>query len=358
MTVSALALENVSKSFDGHWVVRGVSLRVESGELFTLLGPSGCGKTTLLRMIAGFYFPTEGRIYFGERDITDVPPHRRGVGMVFQNYALFPHLTVYENVAFGLRLRRVPRDELDRRVRQALAQVRLAGFEGRRIDQLSGGQQQRVALARALVIQPALLLLDEPLSNLDAKLREETRAEIRRLQASAGITTIYVTHDQAEAMAMSDRIAVLSQGEVHQVGTPREIYHRPATRFVAGFIGKSNLLEGRITARRAGAVLVQAGGLELWCDERQRNPGVSPEEGRPVTLCIRPEAFQPAAAGDPNVVRGRVVMAEYAGSYTSYRLRAGEVELLVDLASTGDPGPAPGDELAVSVDPGRVFMVE
>ena len=356
--MSALVLDGVSKAFGDHLVVRDVTLRVEGGELFTLLGPSGCGKTTLLRMVAGFYYPTRGRILFGDRDFTTVPPHRRGVGMVFQNYALFPHMTVFENVAFGLRLRRGPRDERARRVRQALAQVQLEGFENRRIDQLSGGQQQRVALARALVIQPQLLLLDEPLSNLDAKLREDTRSEIRRLQRSAGITTLYVTHDQAEAMAMSDRIAVLNQGQVLQVGTPEAIYHRPANRFVAGFIGKSNLLDATVLEARDGVVQVKVGNLTFWCKSEHRNPSVSLGEGRGVTLCIRPEAFRPATADAANVVRGRVLMAEYAGSHVRYRLEAGGVELLADLpAGRGAAVDARG-ELAVAVDPEQIFLVE
>ncbi|EKP94099.1 ABC transporter ATP-binding protein [Thermaerobacter subterraneus] len=357
--MKALTLDRVSKAFGDNLVVQDVSLRVEPGELFTLLGPSGCGKTTLLRMVAGFYYPTRGRILFGDRDLTTVPPHRRGVGMVFQNYALFPHMTVFENVAFGLRLRRVPRDELARRVRRALAQVQLEGYEGRRIDQLSGGQQQRVALARALVIQPDLLLLDEPLSNLDAKLREDTRSEIRRLQLSAGITTLYVTHDQAEAMAMSDRIAVLNQGRVLQVGTPEAIYHRPASRFVAGFIGKSNLVDATVVQRRAdGAVQVRAGDVLLWCEAGRSNPGVPVDEGRIVTLCIRPEAFQPAAAGAANVLRGRVLVAEYAGSHTRYRLEAGGLEWLVDLPAGSGAAVRPGGELEVAVAPAQIFIVE
>lgn len=356
--MSTLRLENVSKSFADSWVVKDVSLRVESGELFTLLGPSGCGKTTILRMIAGFYFPTRGRIYFDGRDVTDLPPHRRGVGMVFQSYALFPHMTVYENVAFGLRLRRLNRVELDRRVGQALVQVGLGGYGRRRIDELSGGEQQRVALARALVIQPTILLLDEPLSNLDAKLREETRGEIRGLQTAAGITTIYVTHDQAEAMAMSDRIAVLSQGEVHQVGPPREIYEKPATRFVAGFIGKSSFVEGKVARRAGSSVLVQGDEVQLWCDGARRNLWVELNVGQRVTICIRPEAFRLARPGDPNVVRGRVTMAEYAGAHTRYRVRVGSLELVVDLPSVGGTTVRPGDELALSVPPDQVFILE
>ncbi|OTA40862.1 MAG: spermidine/putrescine ABC transporter ATP-binding protein, partial [Symbiobacterium thermophilum] len=290
----SVTLERVSKSFgNGVLTVKDVDLHIAGGEFFTLLGPSGCGKTTTLRMIAGFYYPTSGRILFGDRDVTYLPPNQRNIGMVFQNYALFPHLTVFENVAFGLRVRRVPRDELQRRVKEALAQVRLEGMENRRIDQLSGGQQQRVALARALVIRPALLLLDEPLSNLDAKLRDETRTEIRRLQTESRITAVYVTHDQAEAMAISDRIAVMEGGVVHQVGTPQEIYHRPATRFVATFIGKSNLLEGRLVAVDGDTGVVELPGTgRIQVDLTRRNPQVPTSPGSKVVLTVRPEGLQ------------------------------------------------------------------
>src|SRR4030095_6608242 len=213
-----------------------------------LLGPSGCGKSTILRMVAGFEEPTSGRIFFDSRDVTTKPPNRRGIGFVFQNYALFPHLSVAENVGFGLRVRKVTAEEAKKRVAEALNDVQLAGLGGERVDRLSGGQQQRVALARALVIRPSLLLLDEPLSNLDAKLREDTRAMLRALRRSNSPTTVYVTHDQAEAMGMSDRSACLYRGRIHQVGTPEEIYERPATRFVADFIGRNNVLDATVTA--------------------------------------------------------------------------------------------------------------
>ncbi len=248
MTIELLHL---TKNFDGHPVVRDVSLTLASGELFFLLGPSGCGKTTLLRMIAGFYEPDAGTIRFGERTMNGVPAHDRNTALVFQNYALWPHLTVSENVAYGLRLRKTPEPELEQRVTAALAQVRMTAQRERKPGSLSGGQQQRVALARAAVVRPDLLLLDEPLSNLDARLRVEMREEIARLHRATGITSLYVTHDQEEALSLADRIAVMEGGAVLQVGTPLEIYHRPATPFVARFIGEMNLFPAQGPLARA-----------------------------------------------------------------------------------------------------------
>lgn len=245
--MKSVKLDHVSKMFGKARGVENVNINIKSGEFFTFLGPSGCGKTTTLRMIAGFYYPTKGRIYFDNKDVTTLQPNKRNIGMVFQNYALFPHMTVFENVAFGLEVRKLSKATIKEKVEKALKLVHLENFENRKINELSGGQQQRVALARALVIEPDILLLDEPLSNLDAKLREETRLEIKRLQVELGITTIYVTHDQTEAMTMSDRIMVMKEGIVQQIGTPQEIYNRPANHFVASFIGESNILDGIIT---------------------------------------------------------------------------------------------------------------
>lgn len=245
MTSAAIKLDQVTKTFDGRvMAVDAVTLDIAAGEFFSLLGPSGCGKTTSLRMIAGFEHPDSGRVHVGGRDITDLPVHRRDMGMVFQSYALFPHRTVAENVAFGLRMREVPKPEIERRVAAALAQVALTGFETRKPGQLSGGQQQRVALARALVVEPPVLLCDEPLGALDRKLRQQMQFELKELQKRLGVTLVFVTHDQEEALAMSDRIAVMNGGRVEQVGTPTEIYERPRTRFVADFIGEINILEG------------------------------------------------------------------------------------------------------------------
>ena len=244
MSSAAIRLEEVTKTFDGKVVaVDAVTLDIRAGEFFSLLGPSGCGKTTSLRMIAGFERPDSGRVHVGGQDITDVPVHRRDMGMVFQSYALFPHRTVAENVAFGLRMRDVPKPEIARRVASALAQVALTGLEERKPGQLSGGQQQRVALARALVIEPRVLLCDEPLGALDRKLRQQMQFELKELQQRLGVTLVFVTHDQEEALAMSDRIAVMNKGRVEQIGAPTEIYERPRTRFVADFIGEINLLD-------------------------------------------------------------------------------------------------------------------
>src|SRR5215218_6025657 len=242
-----IRLEGIEKSFDGTTrVVDGIELVVEPGEFFSLLGPSGCGKTTTLRMIAGFEEPDEGRVVIGGRDLTHVPVHHRDMGMVFQSYALFPHRTVAENVAFGLRMRKVAKPEADARVAAALAQVKLEGYEERRPAELSGGQQQRVALARAIVIRPPVLLCDEPLGALDRKLRQAMQVELKELQRALGVTLVFVTHDQEEALAMSDRIGVMNAGRLEQVGAPAEIYDRPRTRFVAEFIGEINLIEGTV----------------------------------------------------------------------------------------------------------------
>ena len=250
MTSATIRLDDVTKTFDGRVLaVDGVTLDIAAGEFFSLLGPSGCGKTTSLRMIAGFELPDSGRVHVAGRDITDLPVHKRDMGMVFQSYALFPHRTVAENVAFGLRMREVPKPDIERRVKSALAQVALTGLEERKPGQLSGGQQQRVALARALVVEPPVLLCDEPLGALDRKLRQQMQFELKELQKRLGVTLVFVTHDQEEALAMSDRIAVMNHGKVEQVGAPTEIYERPRTRFVADFIGEINILDEGARAR-------------------------------------------------------------------------------------------------------------
>src|SRR2546422_7947896 len=248
--VADIRLSNLTKRFDDVVAVDDLSLEIARGQFFSLLGPSGCGKTTTLRMIGGFEEPSLGTIYLGGKDVTDEPPYRRDVNTVFQSYALFPHLNVFDNVAFGLRRKKVERSEADRRVREALALVDLPGFERRKPSQLSGGQQQRVALARALVNHPKLLLLDEPLGALDLKLRKQMQLEPKRIQSEVGITVLYVTHDQEEAMTMSDRLAVMRHGRIEQIGRPEDIYERPATEFVAGFLGASNLLDGEVVDRR------------------------------------------------------------------------------------------------------------
>ncbi|WP_245548143.1 ABC transporter ATP-binding protein [Nocardia pneumoniae] len=325
---------------------------IHAGEMFTLLGPSGCGKSTLLRMIAGFVAPTSGRILFGDKDVTATPPNRRDTGMVFQNYALFPHMTVAENVAYGLRARKVDRKTRSERVRQALGQVGLAGYGDRRIDRLSGGQQQRVALARAVVIGPAVLLLDEPLSNLDAKLREETRTQIRRVQTEAGITAVYVTHDQAEAMAMSDRIVVLDAGRVHQIGTPHAVYHCPATAFVARFIGRSNVVPVTVVDVADQAVRVALGdGASLTAP----TPDFEPVVGDELALSLRPEALGFTTPED-GLCKGRVSAIEFTGATSTYTVVSENLTLQVTVPDSA-AGPRNGDNVSVGITSGRPWLI-
>ncbi len=311
--MSSVDLEGLSRVYGGAAAVTGLTLSVADGEFLALLGPSGCGKTTTLRMVAGFVEPSAGRIRIGGQDVTHVPPHRRNTGMVFQSYALFPHLTVAENVGFGLEMRGRNRAEIEGKVRQALDRVRLGALGGRHPRQLSGGQQQRVALARALIIEPEVLLLDEPLSNLDAKLRGEMRAEIRALQRSLGLTTILVTHDQEEAFAVADRLAVMNAGRVEQAGTPAEVFETPRNRFVADFVGVANLLPGRLAAP---GVFVLAGGEPVRLAQLAVVAAAS-------LLAIRPERITVLAAADgtwANQLPGRVREATYLGGVTEYRI--------------------------------------
>jgi iron(III) transport system ATP-binding protein len=366
--VTALTLEGLTKTFardrrgEGQaqpgaavTVVDGVDLKIENGEFFTLLGPSGCGKSTTLRMIAGFEEPTSGRILFDNIDVTHEPPNRRDTGFVFQNYALFPHLSVAKNVAFGLQVRKISSEETRQRVEAALQQVQLAGLGNARVDQLSGGQQQRVALARALVIRPKLLLLDEPLSNLDAKLREETRAALRHLHKSTGVTTVYVTHDQDEAMAMSDRIAVLSQGKIHQVAAPEEIYERPATRFVADFIGRNNVLDAIIRSVAGSSVVVRfVDGTELEIDGRRQPDGINLSPGTAVGVCLRAESFQLSNQG--GVFSGTVTDVEYAGPVRSCIVKTAVGNLQVEVPSS-TARPSPGQQVRLSLNSHAIHMV-
>ncbi|UYZ14420.1 ABC transporter ATP-binding protein [Brevibacillus sp. WF146] len=356
--MSSVTLDHVSKRFGNAKGVEDVHIHIESGEFFTFLGPSGCGKTTTLRMIAGFYYPTRGRICFGSRDVTSLPPHKRNTGMVFQNYALFPHMTVFENIAFGLQVRNIPKAEVKERVERMMKLVRLEGYGERRIDQLSGGQQQRVALARALVIEPQILLLDEPLSNLDAKLREETRYEIKRLQMELGITTIYVTHDQAEAMSMSDRVMVMQGGEVQQVGTPHEIYHRPVNRFVASFIGETNLWEGIVAGIDGSEVRVRvAPDLVLTGYTHNASPQVRLVPGEKVSLSIRPETVQESAGADgENVVAGTVVLAEFTGACVNYVTSVGPHQLRSMSISQGRPLKQRGETIALHIPKASIYF--
>jgi len=313
--MEAIRAEKVSKAFGKVRALDGVSLDVSPGELFFLLGASGCGKTTLLRCIAGLESPDAGAIRFGERDVTQLPPHQREAAMVFQSYALWPHLNVERNIAFGLEEKRLPKPEIRRRVSEALESVHLAGLGERSIDQLSGGQQQRVALARALVVKPKCLLLDEPLSNLDAKLRVEMRHEIRRIVKENGLTTIYVTHDQEEALSMADRLAVMEKGAIAQIGTPEEIYRHPQNAHVAGFIGETNFLAGEIVAAEQGGIVVETASGRLR--GRATVPSWSPATGEAVKLSIRPEAWRLGQATD-NAITGRIVQRTYVGQRIQY----------------------------------------
>ena len=326
-----IAVQNLTKRFGPLAVVDGVDFSIEEGELFTLLGPSGCGKTTLLRLIAGFYAPDEGEVRFDGRVVNDVPPHERGIGMVFQNYALWPHMTVSGNIAYGLKLRKLGTAAIAERVRGALDKVRLAGLGDRYPGQLSGGQQQRVALARALVLNPKILLLDEPLSNLDAKIRIQVRAEIRKLQKELGITTVYVTHDQEEALTLSDRIAVFNHGKILQVGAPKALYERPANRFVADFIGINNLIDGTVQAvdepKHRLRVQTALGELSTLSEQNLR-------AGEPCVVAIRPENMDldGEAAADRNRLPGRISFAAYLGNTLRYDLDLGQgVTFKVDI---------------------------
>ncbi len=329
MAVS-LALEGVCKEFGAGVervaAVRDVSLQVQEGELFTLLGPSGCGKTTTLRLIAGLETPSAGKIVFEGQDFSSLPPFRRNLGMVFQSYALYPHMSIFENVAYGLRVRRLSEKEIGRRVREALDLVGLAGLEGRRPAQLSGGQQQRIALARALVYGPRLLLLDEPLSNLDAKLRVYMREEIRKIQQRARTTTVYVTHDQEEALSISDRLAVMYAGRVVQVGTATEVYEAPASVGVADFLGKANFLEAEVVARRHDRIQVRLASGAAF-DVARGDPTWDPAAGEAATLFIRPERVR---AGDD---RGRFAV-RLPGTVIRFTFLGGIVRYALDVGGT------------------------
>jgi spermidine/putrescine transport system ATP-binding protein len=355
-------LERVSKLFADVAAVDDLSLDIEEGQFFSMLGPSGCGKTTTLRMIGGFEEPSYGTVYLGGRDVTDLPPYKRDVNTVFQSYALFPHLDVRENVAFGLRRRKVGNDEIKSRVTEVMALVDLVGFERRKPPQMSGGQQQRVALARALVNHPKVLLLDEPLGALDLKLRKQMQLELKRIQQEVGITFIYVTHDQEEAMTMSDRLAVIRHGKVEQIGPPQEVYEAPATEFVAGFLGASNMLDGQIKERSNGRATIElatggtvtAEGIEVPSDTSAVKVGVRPEK-----ITIVPDEGAPPT--DRNHVSGLLRMSTYIGvNYQHKVVGPGGNELTVYVQNLGTAGsqPAPGQQVRLEWLPEHTFVVE
>ncbi len=354
---TAVRLENLRKVFEGRGgsspvaAVDGVSLEVKDGSLVTLLGPSGCGKTTVLRMIAGFEIPTEGEVFIGDERITALPPNKRRTSMVFQTYGLFPHMTVFDNVGYGLRIRKVSTADTRARVRSMLELVGLAGTEARLPSQLSGGQQQRVALARALITEPRVLLFDEPLSNLDAKLRVQMRQEIRRLQQRLQITSVYVTHDQDEAMTLSDQVVVMHQGRIQQVGTPQEIYSRPRTLFVADFIGKGNFLAGTVRAMDGDRAEVEIAQGQV------RVPAEGFRPGEPVWVLLRPEGIGlgPVGAGR---WQGRVVAATYLGAEIFYDVAVGGQNLLVKVGHPQGATPiGPGEPVGVIFEEASLHLV-
>jgi putative spermidine/putrescine transport system ATP-binding protein len=355
--VSELTLDRVSKAYGATLAVRDFSLAIAHGELVALLGPSGCGKTTTLRMIAGFILPSAGEIRIGGRDVTAEPPYRRSTGMVFQGYALFPHMSVAQNVAFGLEMRALPKPQIAARVADALRLVRLSGLEARYPRELSGGQQQRVALARALVINPDVLLLDEPLSNLDAKLRQEVRLEIRQLQRELGLTTVFVTHDQEEALTVADRLAVMNHGVIAQVGTPRELYDAPRSVFVADFIGKSNFFEGEIAEP---GVFRTRSGLRIQFAGEGR-PGVAVLAVRPERMAIRRGTAGSGGTEQANSVPGVTKVVTFLGPTTESMIELASGERVLVHAPTAQrdgAGPVPGEAVRVTWPPDASLLLD
>ncbi|WP_428909741.1 ABC transporter ATP-binding protein [Niallia sp. Krafla_26] len=343
--MTSVILKNVTKRFNSYTAVNNLNMEIKEGSFFTFLGPSGCGKTTTLRMISGFTTPSEGTIYIGNEDVTHLEPEKRKVGMVFQNYALFPHMNVFDNVAYGLKMMKLRKTEIKDRVKKYLKMVELDGYENRKISELSGGQQQRIALARSLVIEPSILLLDEPLSNLDAKLRETMRFELKRIQKELKITTIYVTHDQTEALTMSDEIAVFNKGICQQISSPKGIYENPVNSFVAKFIGEANLF--RVNQR----------GNEMLIENQL--PVVIENEGKGSFLLVRPTSITLSytATNGVNEWQAIVKSKQYYGSHSSYIMNVRGLEFQVDVAPLQDGHYEIGEEVFLSVDPKELSLI-
>ena len=353
MAVS-IHVTNVMKKYDDNVVIRDLSANIKSGELFTLLGPSGCGKTTLLRMIAGFNSVEHGTIAFDDQVINHIPVHKRNFGMVFQNYAIFPNMTVYRNIEYGLKNKKLPKEEIKRRVNEIMETVQITQYADRYPDKLSGGQQQRVALARAIVVQPQVLLMDEPLSNLDAKLRIEMREAIREVQKKIGITTVYVTHDQEEALAISDRIAVMNKGDIQQIETPENIYSRPYNTFVAEFIGHSNAFAGTVLSQQGGKTAIRMNtGLVIEV------AGVKPvKAGEEILVYVRPEEF--VVAGEENGMPAKVLVKRFLGKYIHYVVDCGvgmNVEVTADTSSAKRIY-QPGETIYLGVNVDRINLFD
>ena len=357
--MTQVKIENIVKRYGNVSVLKGVNLVIEPSEFFTLLGPSGCGKTTLLRTIAGFLTQDSGAIYFDGECIDSLPAHKRNTGMVFQNYAIFPHLNVFDNIAYGLKNRKFSRQEIERKVLEAVRLVRLEGLERRMPRELSGGQQQRVVLARAMVIEPRVLLMDEPLSNLDAKLRVAMRGDIRALQRKVGITTIYVTHDQEEALAISDRLAVMDAGLVQQIGKPAEVYVHPVNQFVADFVGATNMLNARLVKYDADA---HRAWFDLGAGSQWQAPLAIAPRGDQCVLAVRPEvlSFASVASDAVNRVNGQIADATYGGSTIRYQVRLENDQTL----QVHDHNPEQsairqlGERVQLVCDPARVLVFE
>ncbi|MBI1386576.1 MAG: polyamine ABC transporter ATP-binding protein [Rhizobiales bacterium] len=355
--MSRVTLKSVSKSYGAVTALRALDLEIEEGEFITLLGPSGCGKTTTLRLIAGFIDPTQGQILLGDDDVTDLPPQRREIGMVFQDYALFPHLTIAENIAFPLRERRTPRERIEPRVRELLELVRLPGVENRYPSELSGGQAQRIAVARAVAYPPRVLLMDEPLGALDLKLRETMQFELRRIQKELQITTVFVTHDQTEAMSMSDRIAVMNEGLLEQLGTAEEIYNRPKSTFVAGFVGRINLLEGTLTENHAGIATVRLeDGTTVRAKAGDRRVGERVSVGvRPEHIAALPEG---SGGGGGSRMQGTVIASTFSGNLLDLLIDVGRGKPILTETRPEEVTVRVGDKVVLAWRPEDALVLE